>query len=113
MRSLIDSASNLKYIAHYKNLDLNYQTPMQVFRKINKDFYDEIWWNVREATDQQSKLNLYHKIYNNCEHIPTNSLSLKHSTLSQQVITQGRNYRYFIKIQVCINERSDNRIRTY
>ena len=87
MRSRIDHASNLKYITH-KNLELNYQTPMQVFGKINKDFYDDIWANVREATDQQSKLNLYHKIYNNCEHIPTNSLSLKHSTLSQQVVTR-------------------------
>ena len=88
MRSLIGCASNLKYIAHYKNLELNYQTPMQVFSKINKDFYDDIWSNVREVTAQQSKLNLYHKIYNNCKHIPTNNLSLKHSILSQQVVTR-------------------------
>ena len=86
MRNLIDCAGNLKYITH-KNLELNYDSPKQDFDKINKAFYEEIWFKVRLATGEQSKLKFITS-YNNCEHIQTKSLSLKHNTLFQQMATQ-------------------------
>ena len=76
MYNLISRARDTKYLTHYKNLEGNYENGEQVFNTLNDKFYEESWKKIMEANITNTKLKTYHQIYNNCENIPTQSLSL-------------------------------------
>ena len=76
MYNFISRARDTKYLTH-KNLERNYEKGEQVFNTLNDKFDEDSWKKIMEANITNTKLKTYHQIYNNCEYLPTQSLSLK------------------------------------
>ena len=89
MYNLINRASDIKYITHYKNLEKNYENVEQVFTTLNDKFYEDNWKKIIEANDTNTKLKTYHQIYNNCENLPKYSLSLNSKARKNQKIVSS------------------------
>ena len=99
IHNLINRASGTMYIIHYKNLESNYFYKWrECFSTFNRKFYEDSWKNIIDANDQNTKLKIYHQIYNDCENLPETRLSLKSKVRKRQklvllydVLSQSRN----------------------
>ena len=84
--NLLDRAKSTAYIKHYKLLDSTYDDENSLYNEVNDEYYRVLWQEITTATPAQSKLHLYHTIYNT-DTIPQNSLSLDCFSKFQQVLT--------------------------
>ena len=84
LHNLLKRANTTLYIMYYKKLETQYANPKEAFEHINKDHYTKMWNEVKNATQEKTKLKLYHQIHNNCDFIPCNSLSLQSQTQKYQ-----------------------------
>ena len=77
MNKLILRAGETSYIQHYQKLEAKYDDPKSAFESINKELYTASWNEVRNASEEKTKIKLYHKIHNCSIVLPENSHSLK------------------------------------
>ena len=77
LHNVLKRVNTTLYVTYYKKLETQYANTKEAFVHINKDHYTKMWNEVKNATQEKTKLKLYHQIHNNCDLIPCNSLSLQ------------------------------------